>query len=204
MPRTANEYVLPVMAVPLLSFSVIINKLVVTLGAVTRKLKLRPPLAATSVGDPLPLGPYTGVLKSDGIAIAAPAASSAVTTHEITSLVRTYVVPILVWPRHDSVDAAVADVTLNVNVLPVIGSDPLVSFSVIWKDAVATLGAVTMKLKLSPPFTADRIGEPVPLGPYTGTAKSVLSPVVAPVDVITYTVHDRISLIRITVLDPLA
>ena len=94
------------MAAPLLSFSVITNKLVVTLGAVTRKLKLLPPLAATNVGDPLPLGPYTGVLKSDGIAIAAPAASSAVTTHEITSLVRTYVVPILVWPIHDSVDAA--------------------------------------------------------------------------------------------------
>ena len=97
------------------SFSVIRNDVVITAGAVSMKLNDDPPFAVTSDGKPPPLGPYVGTLKSPDNPFAAPAASSTVTVHEITSLNRTYVVLPYVWPLHDNVDAAVADDTLNVN-----------------------------------------------------------------------------------------
>ena len=57
LPNTANENVLPVMAVPPLSFSVITNTVVATAGAVTKKLKVAPPFVVASVTVPLPDGP---------------------------------------------------------------------------------------------------------------------------------------------------
>ena len=56
-PSTANENVLPVMAVPPLSFSVITNEAVIIVGAVTKKLKVAPPFVVASVTVPLPDGP---------------------------------------------------------------------------------------------------------------------------------------------------
>ena len=118
VPRTANENVLPAIPPPEDSCSVITNELVMTAGAVSTKLNEAPPFAWTSASDPEPLGPYVGTVKSDERAIANPAASFTVIVHEIASSVRTYVVAALVWPIHDRMDAVVADVTLNVNGLP--------------------------------------------------------------------------------------
>ena len=143
------------------------------------------------------------MLKSAAIPMAAPAASRTLTVHEIISLVRTYVVAMLVCPTHDSVDAAVGDDTLNANVLPMIGVELLVNLSVIWNDAVITVGAVMKNENVEPPFTLESATLPLPEGPYTGTEKSVLNPVVAPLDVITFTVHEISSDIRTNVVDPL-
>ena len=58
VPRTANEKLLPtILAPPAVTFSVIANTDVVTVGAVTTKLNVRPPLPDTRVGDPEPEGP---------------------------------------------------------------------------------------------------------------------------------------------------
>ena len=165
VPNTPNENVLPVMAVPDESFSVTMNNDVGTAGAVTTKLKDAPPLVVASVATPDPDGPYVGAAKSPAIAIALPAASLTVTVHEISSLARTYVVRPVVCPIHDSVDAAVADVTLNANVLPVIGKDPLVSLSVIWNTAVITAGAVKKNVNVDPPLTVASVVTPPPDGP---------------------------------------
>ena len=91
-PKTANENVLPVMAVPDESFSVTMNNAVGTAGAVTTKLNDAPPLVVASVATPEPDGPYVGAEKSPAMAMALPAASITVTVHEISSLARTYVV----------------------------------------------------------------------------------------------------------------
>jgi len=131
VPSTANENVLPVITLPPLSFSVMANTAVITVGAVTKKLNVEPELVVTNVGDPAPLGPNTGTMKSDEIATEAPAASLTVTVHEITSLTRTYVVPAFSCPTHDRVDDTVADVTLKVRGLAVRAMVPLKSFSVI-------------------------------------------------------------------------
>jgi hypothetical protein len=56
---------------------------------------------------------------------------------------------------------------------------------------------------VEPPFTLESATLPLPEGPYTGTEKSVLNPVVAPLDVITFTVHEISSDIRTNVVDPL-
>ena len=100
-------------------------------------------------------------------------------------------------------DAAVADVTLNANVLPVMGIELLVSLSVIWNDAVIPAGAVKKNVNVLPPLAVARVTAPAPDGPYVGTEKSVTKPVVAPLADITFTVHVTISLIRTTVVDPL-
>ena len=118
VPRTANENVLPAIPPPEDSCSVITNELVMTAGAVSTKLKEAPPFATTSASEPAPLGPYVGTVKSDERPIANPAASFTVIVHEIASRIRTYVVAALVWPIQDRIDAVVADVTLNVNGLP--------------------------------------------------------------------------------------
>ena len=62
-------------------------------------------------------------------------------------------------------DAAVADVTLNANVLPVIGKEPLVSLSVIWNTAVITAGAVKKNVNVDQPLAVTSDVTPPPDGP---------------------------------------
>ena len=57
VPSTANENVLPVITLPPLSFSVMAKTAVITVGAVTKKLNVLPPLAVARAGAPAPLGP---------------------------------------------------------------------------------------------------------------------------------------------------
>ena len=135
--------------------------------------------------------------------MAAPAASFTVTVHEMSSFTRTYVVDMAVCPIHDNVDDAVADVTLNVNVLPVSGNVPVASFSVIWNDAVMAAGAVKKNVNVDPPLVVANVMAPAPVGPYVGAVKSDETPVVAPAAFFTVTVHDKISRMRTTVVDAL-
>ena len=58
VPKTANENVLPVMAVNVdVSFSVITNEAVMTDGAVNTNVNEVPPVAVLKAGAPAPLGP---------------------------------------------------------------------------------------------------------------------------------------------------
>jgi hypothetical protein len=67
--------------------SVIKNKDVVVLGAVTVKLNVAPPLPVVCVAAPDPSGPYD-VVKSVERPMALPVASLTVTIHDMTSLTR--------------------------------------------------------------------------------------------------------------------
>ena len=126
IPTTANTNELLVRMAPALSFSVMANVVVTTLGAVTTKLKLAPPLPVTRDPIPLPLGPYVGTAKSDANPVVAANALRTFTVHEIISLIRTYVVDVDVDPAHDKVDDAVGTpYTAKLNALPVIEPPPL-------------------------------------------------------------------------------
>ena len=134
-------------------------------GAVKKKLNVLPPFTDVKLGEPLPTRPYVGTLKSVERPVVGLNAFMTVTVHEITSLIRTTVDEVLVWPMHNSVDDAVGvPSTANENVLPVITLPPL-SFSVMAKTAVITVGAVTKKLNVDPPLLLVSVKAPVPLGP---------------------------------------
>ena len=64
-----------------------------------------------------------------------------------------------------------------------------------------TDGAVTKNENVFPASFVVRAGKPLPLGPYTGTTKSLEWPVVAPAAFLTVTVHEITSLIRTNVDD---
>ena len=165
-------------------------------GAVKKKLNVLPPFTDVNLGEPLPTRPYVGTLKSVERPVVGLNAFMTVTVHEITSLIRTTVDEVLVWPMHNSVDDAVGvPSTANENVLPVITLPPL-SFSVMANTAVITVGAVTKKLNVEPELVVTNVGDPAPLGPNTGTMKSDEIATEAPAASLTVTVHEITSLTR--------
>ncbi len=115
----------------------------------------------------------------------------------MTWLLRTKVVDALACPIHDNVDDVVADVTLNAKGLPVIGILPALTISVIWNIGAITAGAVKKNVNVEPSSAVASVTNPPPDGPYVGTSKSVINPVVAPAPSRTFTVHDIISAMRI-------
>ena len=64
-----------------------------------------------------------------------------------------------------------------------------------------TAGAVKTNVKEVPPVSRVSDTTPVPLGPYVGTAKSVVAPMATPIASDTLTVQDITSPIRTNVLD---
>ena len=88
---TLNEYGLfTINAVPNVSFSVINSVVSIVEDAVSENVKLAPPLANVSAGDPVaPNVVYVGATKSPTMPTARPSASNTVTVHEIASPTRT-------------------------------------------------------------------------------------------------------------------
>jgi len=129
VPRTANVNGLPVITVPVERASVIRKEVVDLRGDVTENPKFAPPFMRDIAGEPLPEGPYVGTEKSATAPIAEPAASFTVTTQEMTSPTRTYVVAAFVTPTHVREDDELGNETLKAKGLPVI-TDNDESFSV--------------------------------------------------------------------------
>ena len=127
------------------------------------------------------------------------------TVQEITSLTLSTVDDLLVCPTHDSVDDTDGvPNTANENELPDMAAPLLKSFSVIRSTAVITDGAVRTKLKVLPALVVVKMGLPLPLGPYTGVAKSVDNPVESVIEAsFTVTVHEITSLTCTYVVEPL-
>jgi hypothetical protein len=99
------------------------------------------------------------------------------------------------------VEEAEADETLKLNGLFDRRSDPAASRSV-RKNVPVLLVAVTTKVKVDPPLTVLKETNPLPLGPYVGTTKSVDKPVLnVDTSLSTVMVQEMTSPIRITVVE---
>lgn len=115
--------------------------LVTELGAVSENLKVTPPVVVESAGLPVPPLVYVGAKKSTVSPTAVPSASFTVIVQEMASFIRAYVVAPLVWLMHASVDAVVAEETLNENGLPLATSAKLVAIFSVTKNVVMAVGA---------------------------------------------------------------
>ena len=103
--ETLNAKTLPVMGIELLvNRFVIWNDVVITAGAVKKKVNVDPPLAVDNVTTPAPEGPYVGTEKSMLNAVVAPDAVRTFTVQLMISLMRTTVVDPLVWPMQDKIE----------------------------------------------------------------------------------------------------
>jgi hypothetical protein len=150
---------------PEVTNSVTWNVVVITDGAVKKKLKVVPPLLVVNTLKLPPLGPYVGEEKSVETPVVAPPAFRTVTVQQIISLIRTRVMDRLVRPTQVRTEVLVGiPRTANENEDPDTATPPL-SFSVTKNTGVITLGAVKINLSVDPEFGVLRLITPLPPGP---------------------------------------